>query len=166
MKEYVLGIISDTHYPENQLPIEEIKLHFKDVDLILHAGDLVSDKLLVLLKSIAPVEAVYGNMDPLDLRIKLPDKKILKFNEVSIGLAHGTGFYSKLKDKLSQYFKDEKIQIMVLGHTHRPCNQMIDNTLFFNPGSPVKPFFPNQPTIGIIRISPENHIQASIISVR
>ena len=36
---------------------------FKDVDLILHAGDIVQLSVLEELRTIAPVEAVAGNMD-------------------------------------------------------------------------------------------------------
>ena len=42
-----IGVISDTHIPESadRIP-DSVYEHFKDVDLILHAGDLLELKVL------------------------------------------------------------------------------------------------------------------------
>ena len=56
-----LGIISDTH----GLLRPQVFEVFREVDLILHAGD-VGEGVLVELSTIAPILAVRGNTDPLD----------------------------------------------------------------------------------------------------
>ena len=166
MKDYRLGVISDTHFPEySGLPWDLIESHFNGIDTILHAGDITSREVVDRLRLIAPVEAVCGNMDPPDLRLELPEKIILNVNEVKIGLVHGAGLKIALKDKYHYFFDGSKIDAMVFGHTHLPFNRLIDNILFFNPGSPAKPCFPNKPTIGILTVSQSNQISGEIISL-
>ncbi len=52
--EKVIGIISDTHGLLRPEAVEALR----DVDLILHAGDVGSSEVLETLKQIAPVVAV------------------------------------------------------------------------------------------------------------
>jgi putative phosphoesterase len=60
----LIGVISDTHIPERANTIPEIVFEiFKEVDLILHAGDLVSLEVRDQLEKIAPTICVQGNMD-------------------------------------------------------------------------------------------------------
>ena len=57
-----IGLISDTHIPE---AIPELWPHvfdqFRDVECILHAGDIYDLSVLDRLESIAPVYAARGN---------------------------------------------------------------------------------------------------------
>ena len=65
-----IGIVSDTHVGEENIEIlENVSKHFKGVDLILHAGDVTQQKVLNELSTIAPVIAVKGNADSLDLNL-------------------------------------------------------------------------------------------------
>ena len=42
----LIGVLSDTHIPERAREIPEVVFEiFKDVDIILHGGDLVSTKV-------------------------------------------------------------------------------------------------------------------------
>ncbi|MBD3223846.1 MAG: metallophosphoesterase, partial [Caldithrix sp.] len=54
-----IGLISDTH---NRLPAEVFET-FAGVDFIVHAGDIGDREIIVDLQSLAPVTAVYGNID-------------------------------------------------------------------------------------------------------
>ena len=60
----LIGLISDTHIPDRarELP-EKVIEAFENVELIIHAGDLTSPKVIEELENIAPVMAVQGNMD-------------------------------------------------------------------------------------------------------
>ena len=64
-----LGIISDTH----GLLRPEVFEIFSEVDRIIHAGDIGPPELLTELEAIAPVTAVYGNTDDVELRARLPE---------------------------------------------------------------------------------------------
>ncbi len=71
-----VGVISDTHVPAiaRSLPAAVFEV-FKGVDLILHAGDVVELSVLDELRTIAPVEAVAGNMDGSEVHLNLPLKR-------------------------------------------------------------------------------------------
>jgi len=56
----------------------------------VHAGDLVHLKVIDELEQIAPVFAVHGNMDGIDIREKLPLINSLKVCEWKIGVTHGS----------------------------------------------------------------------------
>jgi len=59
-----LGVIADTH----GLLRPEVFQAFAKVDHILHAGDVGPPDLLTELEALAPVTAVYGNTDGMELR--------------------------------------------------------------------------------------------------
>lgn len=88
----IIGIISDTRIPTRASVTPQSFLDaFKGVNLIIHAGDLVTLKVIDRLEKIAPVLAVYGNMDPSDVR-----QRLLKINSVEvysfkIGVYHDPG---------------------------------------------------------------------------
>ena len=55
----LIGLISDTHIPDRAkvLP-QKVMEAFSEVELILHAGDLTSPKVIEELETIAPVMAI------------------------------------------------------------------------------------------------------------
>lgn len=157
-----IGVISDTHIPERaqDLP-KEVYLAFKNVDLIIHAGDLVSIDVLNSLNKICPVKAVYGNMDSPEVKKTLKQKEIISIGNFKIGLIHGEGHPSVLIHLLKKTF-DQKLDIIVFGHSHSPINEKQSSTLFFNPGSPTDTIFSPYRSYGIIEIS-DNNIKAEIV---
>jgi len=134
-----IGVISDTHIPVRArlLPPELFTL-FDGVDLVLHAGDLVEEDVLQELATIAPVEAVAGNMDPWTLHKRLGRKKILELAGYRIGLIHGDNSTdrSKMPQRVLQSFKQDKVDCIIFGHSHQPYHETIHGILLFNPGSP------------------------------
>jgi len=160
-----IGVIADTHIPSQAKEIPQKLLEdFKDADMIIHAGDLVSLNVLEKLKSICPdVRAVYGNMDPLEVRKKLSDKEIIEVGKYKIGLTHGYGAPNSLIQVLTQYFKDYKVDIIIFGHAHSSFNEKKGNILFFNPGSPTDKIFAPYNSYGIIEIN--DKIEARIVKL-
>ena len=128
-----VGIISDTHVPgaAAALPGKVFEL-FAGVDLILHAGDIVSRSVLDELGVIAPVEAVAGNMDGADLR--LPAKKVLKLGTYTVGLIHGKYRIDVQQEMVRTEFG--AVDLIVYGHSHKPFWGRVGDVLFLNPGSP------------------------------
>lgn len=150
-----IGVISDTHIPMRvKLLPPVIFKAMEGVDLILHAGDIVSENVLIDLKAIAPLEAVSGNVDPFELQAKLPRKKILNLNGFRIGLIHGDGRGGKTSQKTSERafkaFEGENVNVVVFGHSHKPFNEWRDGILLFNPGSLTDPRRQPKPSYGII----------------
>ena len=130
-----IGIISDTHISEHskQLP-ESVMTAFKEVDLILHAGDIVSLSVLETLQSIATVKAVRGNMCLREVQEKLPEKLVFEVEDLTIGLTHGRGGPSGFTNRILRQFGNQKPDIIVHGHTHEQRAEIVDGTLFLNPG--------------------------------
>lgn len=148
-----IGVISDTHVPANcsELPVELIDA-LKGCDLILHAGDLTKIDVLDCLKKISKVEAVWGNMDPTEARLALPDKKVLELAGKKICLMHGYGRPDDLIEVLKKEFSEQKPDVIVFGHSHMPFNKYIGGILFFNPGSATDTIFAPYRSYGIIEI--------------
>jgi putative phosphoesterase len=157
MPAVTLGVTADTHIPDraNGLPLAVSKLFAsRQVSAILHAGDLSSARVLQQLQEVAPVFAIRGNTDIL-LVARLPWKRRLEFEGVTIGMAHGHGNWFKYipnridyflygPKKFSYYEETARqqlpgCQVVVCGHTHVPANYWSDNQLIFNPGSPTRP---------------------------
>ncbi len=118
-----IGVISDTH----GLVRSEINEFFKDCDLIIHAGDIVSNDVILELQKICKVEAVRGNNDYLSPVNKYPDfKKIIVNDNLKIFVIHDICL---MNESYSDY------NIVIHGHTHKPTQEYINETLIINPGS-------------------------------
>lgn len=159
-----IGVISDTHMPRSaeRLP-EKICEDFKNVDLILHAGDLTEMDVLTMLEKIAPVKAVYGNMDDPVVQKSLPFKEIVEAGKCRIGLIHGFGPAFGLAEKIMNEFKDAKVNAIVFGHTHTPKMEVKNGILLFNPGSPTDKIFARFNSYGILKIN--DTIEGEIIKL-
>jgi putative phosphoesterase len=113
---------------------------FAGVDAILHAGDIACRAVLDQLATLAPVHAVYGNVDPPELCGELPDRLALSFGGVHIGLTHGhLGRGATTADRaLAHCLEAARADVVVFGHSHVPCNERRGAVLLFNPGSPTE----------------------------
>ena len=144
-----LGIISDTH---GQLRPEVFDA-FSQVDHILHAGDVGPRDLLAELEALAPVTAVYGNVDGFDLRDRLPKVAELELDGLAFVVTHGDQFGSPTPAKLREAFPTA--DVIIYGHTHRPLLEMVELTVtVMNPGSAGPPRFHLKPSVGIMELEP------------
>ena len=149
-----IGVISDTHIPINSPGVSaEIKKHFRSVDLILHAGDLIDLSVIEDLKAFSPVAAVSGNMDSLTAKSSLPAKQVVKAGKYKIGLIHNPGNIKKKSEILHNFFPNDKLDILVYGHTHMPRCEIYKKTIFFNPGSATDSVFAPYKSIGLIYLN-------------
>ena len=157
-----IGILSDTH--SLNIPAALIE-RFKSVDLIIHAGDICDSRTLKLLKKIAPTKAVQGNMDELAVKKELPLKEIIIYGNLKIGVTHGHvgGSQVALKNAMIS-FKDDKMDVVIFGHSHHALNEQVGNTLYFNPGSPNDVVKAKFFSYGLISIE-EGKIKAEIVKI-
>jgi len=149
-----IGVISDTHIPDKCEHIPEAVLNaFKHVDIVIHAGDIVSLEAIEELRSVCPrIVAVAGNMDCSDVVKKYPVKQVFDISGVKIGLMHGSGAPVNLVELLKSTFKIDNCDIIIFGHSHKPMNEKIGKILFFNPGSATD-FLSGDVSYGIIEIN-------------
>lgn len=175
-----IGVLSDTHIPDRCQGLNPAilrRFRLEGVTSILHGGDVCIPAVLDELRLVAPVYAVRGNRDIFMLR-DLPEKHLLEFNGVRVGMSHGHGRWEEyLGDKLRKVagiqlaghiqrrsaaaFQD--VQVNVFGHIHRPFMEWINGILFFAPGSAccseVKSL---PPSAGLLRITIAGEVSAEI----
>jgi putative phosphoesterase len=144
-----LGVISDTH----GLLRPEVFEVFRDVDHILHGGDVGPPEILAELEALAPVTAVYGNTDDWDLRSRLPQVATLELDGFEIVVTHGDQFGSPTPDSVQAAFPSA--EIIVFGHTHRPILTLVDTVVtVMNPGGAGPRRFNLPPSVGILELEP------------
>lgn len=157
-----VGVLSDTHVPAlvKALPPVIFEL-FQGVDLILHAGDLVETSVLDELRTIAPVEAVAGNMDDAGVHLKLPAKKIIFLGKYKVGLIHGKYKIELQREMIRKEFND--IDLIVYGHSHVPFWGKVDGVYFLNPGSPTDKRHAPYNSVALLEVGEE--LKAEIIRI-
>ena len=157
-----VGVLSDTHVPSlvQSLPPVIFDI-FRGVDLILHAGDIVELSVLDKLRTIAPVEAVAGNMDDSEVLARLPQKKILTLGRYRVGLIHGKYKMDVQKEMVRKEF--DCVDLIVYGHSHTPFWGQIDGVYFLNPGSPTDKRHAPYNSVALLEIGDE--LAAEIIRI-
>jgi len=148
-------VISDSHIPTTAKKIPSvIEKEAKNSDLCLHSGDWTTYSTFISLNSLVKTYGVYGNMDDDSIKEKLPLKKIVSVEEITLGLTHGRGNPAKLLEYINKEFAGdfEKINIFVFGHSHMPFNKEINGKIYFNPGSITDTVFAPYRSYGILEI--------------
>jgi len=144
-----IGVISDTHIPRRAycLPPKIFEL-LEGASLIVHAGDLVEDKVLTELEALAPVTAVAGNMDPPELQNRLGKEKFINYQEKKIALVHGIGRGEAVKEWAIRNYHPGKVDGVIFGHIHKPVYEFQGGLMLFCPGSPTDPRAGTSPSVG------------------
>lgn len=152
-------IISDTHASS----IEDVPAAFryvlKNVDLIIHAGDYTSKRLLDELQgSGIPFRGVYGNMDPRAVRDELRAEEVLEIQGIKIGVAHPAegGPPWGIERRLLSTFRG--MNVIIYGHTHTVVNEVKGGITCINPGSAMGKFPAPYPSIAILKF-PELRVE-------
>jgi uncharacterized protein len=149
-KKIKIGVISDTHLDDyDDKMMRSVAEYFSDVDMVLHAGDIVDLRVLKIFGG-KEIKAVCGNMDNDSVREKYPDHLLFKIKGFKFLLIHGWGSPVDVEERISAGFKD--VNCIVYGHTHKPANHKKGEVLFFNPGSAVERYVASSRTIGILEI--------------
>jgi putative phosphoesterase len=145
-----IGVISDTHLAK---PTEDLKalLHgpFQDVDVILHAGDIIEMPVLEAFVE-KRVIAVSGNMDSPSVRRQLPSHRVFPAGRFKIGLVHGWGGPHGIEERIAREF--EGVNCIVYGHTHTPSQRERNGVLFFNSGAFGGGFDSSAKSVGILHL--------------
>lgn len=148
-----IGLISDTH---GRLRKEVFDV-FRDVQHILHAGDVGPPDILVELESIAPVTAVWGNTDGFALRARTQKVADLELAGQRIVVEHGDRLGSPTPEGLRDAYPEARI--IVYGHTHRPLVDHSHDVLVVNPGSAGAARFGIPPSVAILSLGQEASVE-------
>jgi|SRR6267143_2506843 len=148
-------VISDTHTDSiSNLPrlvLDELS----GADMIIHAGDFTSKRLVDALRRIGTFRGVYGNIDGPEVRKELPALDTIQAGDFMIGLNHPAegGSPLTLEQRLRPKFSG--VQEIIHGHSHRTKNDFREGVLWFNPGSATGRFPASKKTCGILRVDTE-----------
>ena len=159
-----IGVISDTHFVDLAAGLSFFDAlcqgPFADVELILHAGDVIHPDLLSCFDT-RPVAGVCGNCD--EPSALLPEKRVQQIGGYRIGMIHGWGGPAGIVGNVLSAFEDVQLDALVFGHSHYPLNRHNSDLLLFNPGSATDrrdaPFH----SVGILELG--DRIQGSIVNI-
>lgn len=129
----IIGIISDTHGYFNPL----ISKHFAHVDEIWHAGDIGDLSVIAQLEKMAPVRAVYGNIDNRAIRYQYSDVLHFEVGLVKVMLTHIGGYPGRYAPGIRPILLAHKPDVFVCGHSHilKVQHDKGLNLLHINPGA-------------------------------
>ena len=181
-----VGLVSDTHVQDDLkgMPPEICEVFRRyGVELILHAGDIDSPRVLDVLEQVAPVLAVRDFTEPSRGDPRLEETyRVTEVEGKKIGLVHDISWPGArvnaddglqfpdmpLTEVLTSKF-GQAVDIVVYGHTHEELVLIRDGVWFVNPGSTAAPGLRHRlgelGTIGILEISPEGSISVEIVKL-
>ncbi len=159
-----IGLISDTHISQTRGKLSNKVLEtFKGMDLILHGGDISSQKVLDKLNQIAPTIAVEGNNDK-NKSLNLKSVEIIEISNLRILLTHGDKLPSGDYNKYFEFAQKNNANILISGHSHRPHLKKEEGIILINPGSPNRPI-KSEPSIAILTINEEKEYKNKLDKV-
>lgn len=154
-----IGVISDTH----GLLRNEVYAAFDGVDLILHAGDVGDPGILTELEVVAPVLAVYGNVDSWEVRGQVPEVVEAEHLGHNLVVIHGHQWGSPRVSDLVMAYPDASV--IVYGHTHQALMEQIGDTLVLNPGSAGHQRFGKPVSVALLSLAAERAPGARIVDL-
>jgi len=120
----VIGLISDTHGLMRQKALTALK----GTDLIIHAGDVGKPGIINLLRAVAPVVAVRGNVDKGAWASQLPMTAVAEAGSALIYVLHDV-------QQLDLDPAAAEFNIVISGHSHKPSHSERAGVMYLNPGS-------------------------------
>ncbi|MBQ9363618.1 MAG: metallophosphoesterase family protein [Bacteroidaceae bacterium] len=128
-----IGLLSDTHGYWDA----KYEKYFAECDEIWHAGDIGTMEVADRLAAIAPLRAVYGNIDGGDLRYRFSEKNRFKCEDVDVLIKHIGGYPGKYDASIRGTMYTNPPKLFIAGHSHL-LKVVYDRTigcLHINPGA-------------------------------
>lgn len=137
-----IGVLSDTH---GKLREEVVEI-LKSCDVILHAGDIHTQKVLDGLRGIAPLYIVRGNADK-EWAEGLPEKLSEEICGLRVFMVHNK---KQIPKETGNY------DLVVFGHSHKYEERREGECLFLNPGSCGPRRFSQPVTMAVVEVEEES----------
>lgn len=109
-----IGLLSDTHAYWD----ERYEKYFQSCDEIWHAGDIGSEELADRLALIAPLRAVYGNIDGQTLRARFPKIAFFTVADVKVCMTHIGGYPGRYAPGIREILMEYHPKLFIAGHSH------------------------------------------------
>ena len=126
-------LLSDTHGYIDQ----SILKYARQADEIWHAGDIGNLKVTDALKEMAPLRAVYGNIDDHMIQREFPENNRFFCEEVDVWITHIGGYPTKYNVRVRDEIKINPPKLFICGHSHilKVMNDKKLGLLHMNPGA-------------------------------
>lgn len=151
-----IGVVSDIHGDYHAL--EVVVKRIKPVDLLIHAGDGASEiHRLSRRFPVAQIRAVSGNCDlSVFTGSPFPKEVFFSLQGWNIFLTHGHLYGVKTDlDRIRVRGRQLGADLVIFGHTHLPILVKEGGLILFNPGSLSAARCYEQPSYGLLEITPE-----------
>ena len=131
MKKILL--LSDTHSHID----DRILAYAKKADEVWHAGDIGDLRVTDALQKIAPLRAVYGNIDDHEIRNEFPLNNRFNCESVDVLITHIGGYPGRYSPAIREELYAHPPKLFICGHSHilkvMPDRKL--NLLHMNPGA-------------------------------
>jgi len=128
-----IGVLSDTH----SFFDPRIASYFGECDEIWHAGDIGDYELIIDLNRIAPVVAVYGNIDGQSIRSRYPGHQRQDREGLDIWMTHIGGYPGNYDPRVKDAVSSNPPGLFITGHSHilKVMPDKKSGFLHINPGA-------------------------------
>ncbi len=124
-------IVSDTH--GSNAGLEEVISENRDMDMLIHLGDVEGAEDYIRMIAGCPVHVVRGNNDYFS---DLPKEEEFDLMDYHVLITHGNAYGVTLDDSaLREEAHARCADIVMYGHTHRPVFYEDEGLYVLNPGS-------------------------------
>ncbi|WP_022836360.1 metallophosphoesterase family protein [Salisaeta longa] len=157
-----LGIVSDTHGYLHPALLDDLA----GVDHIFHAGDIGDLSILDALETIAPVTAVFGNVDGWDIRHRCEERVRRTCAGVDVAMTHIAGRPGRWQRRVDDWLAQDPPDVFICGHSHILQVERVPslgNLLFVNPGAAGRQGFHQEKTCVRLRLTNGAPAQADVI---
>jgi len=129
----VIGLISDTH----GFLDSRFTAHLQKCDEIWHAGDIGRQEVAEKLKEIAPLKAVFGNIDDHKIRLEFPENLRFFCEKVDVFITHIGGYPGRYDKRVREQLQSKPPTLFICGHSHilKVMNDKKLGILHMNPGA-------------------------------
>lgn len=131
----MLVVVSDTHAREDHRLTGRTRDAVAEAELVVHAGDFCTERVLDAFESVCDLQGVYGNNDPAGVRDRVPAERVVEWAGLRVAVVHG---HEHTDVSLSMFGRQSNADLVVVGHSHRPGFADGDPPRL-NPGSHAQP---------------------------
>lgn len=132
----MLVALADTHGETTPRVTDHLRRVLEEADVVLHAGDFTTTPVYEAFEAFGGLRAVAGNSDDPELAEQLPETRTVEWGDRRFTVAHG---HRRGWTGLSLLARQERSDVVVVGHTHRALAEARSGVVVVNPGSHADP---------------------------
>ncbi len=131
----MIGIVSDSHDNLESINMAIKFLKKKNIELLLHAGDIISPFAAVRFKELGcEIIAVFGNNDGERKVLREKINKISDFAEFTYRGKKFAVYHGSIDAITRSLVKSGLYDFVITGHTHKAKIEVVGKTMHINPG--------------------------------